>query len=129
MRTSVLAAIVAFVGLLSTGALVHSYQTFDAEPQKFSKEAWHQHRIDVESSNDPGCVLGGFTQDILNKESLKAKTEQYVLDQLGPPSRREASNLVYFIGQCHGWGWEHSELVVRVSEAGAVLGAETRVGR
>ena len=129
MRASVLAAIVGFAVLISTGAMVHSYQSFAAEPQAFSKEAWQRQRVDVESSNDPGCVLGGLTQDILIKGRLKAKSEQYVLDQLGPPDRREASNLVYFIGQCHGWGWDHSELIVRLSAAGVVLGVEPRASR
>jgi hypothetical protein len=126
MRSIVVAAIIGSACLISTGAVVHSFESLIAEPQAFSKEAWQRHRLDIESSNDPGCVLGGLTQDILNKERLSGKSKQYVLDQLGPPDRREASSLVYSIGQCHGWGWHHSELVVRLSATGFVRGAEPR---
>lgn len=121
---------ITFVGLClagATAAAVHSFGSFAAEPASFSKEAWHQLRAEVESSADPGCVLGPLAQDLVRSGHLNQKSRRHVVEQLGEPSKQQGTDLVYAIGQCHGWGWHHSELVVQFSEDGAVVGAEPRL--
>jgi hypothetical protein len=122
--------VLTLVGICAAGAaaaVVHSFNSFSAEPVAFSKEGWHRLRADVESSADPGCVLGPLAQDLVQSGHLSRRSGQYVVEQLGQPSKRQGSELVYSLGQCHGWGWHHSELVVRLSEQGTVVSAEPRL--
>jgi hypothetical protein len=120
-------AIVFGIGVTAVaGAFVHSCASFDAEPVGFGRDAWHKLRPEVELSADPGCVLGALAKDLANSGHLNQKSEQYVLEELGQPTKRQGMELVYAVGQCHGWDWRHSELVLQLSSSGTVLKTEIR---
>ena len=124
-----LAYVVTAIGLCTAvvaAAVVLSFYSFSAEPVVFSKEAWHRLRPDLESSADPGCTLGPLAQGLMRSGQMNQKSEQYVLEQLGQPSKRQNLDLIYAVGQCHGWGWHPSELVLHLSENRKVVKVEPR---
>ncbi len=129
VRYHYIAILVALGIVASAGSLVHSFNSFDAEPVAFRPDDWRKLQPDVESSNDPGCVLGGIANGLANSGLLNQKQEQFVIEQIGQPSRREGNRLVYAVGQCHGWGWHHSELVVHLSAEGTVLKTDFRASK
>lgn len=126
MRLATVSTLIGLGALIAIVTLLYSFQALQADPQVFSRDKWSLLRDSIESDNDPGCVLGGPTKELLNRRSLNGKSKQYVVDQLGVPNREDATSLVYFIGQCHGWGWHHSELVISLAETGVVTHAESR---
>ena len=126
MRLIRLAAIAAAVLVAVSAAFVWSFNSFGAERSHFSVQAWKQKRIDAYASNDPGCVLGGLAEDIIRKGLMNNQPKPTVVAQLGEPDEEHAALIVYAVGQCHGWGWHQSELVLRLSAGGTVSEAELR---
>lgn len=126
MRTHHTAILVCFGIALCAGSLVHSFNSFAAHPVAFTQDAWRKLRPDVESSADPGCVLGGLAKGLKESGLLDGKQENFVIEQIGYPSSRSGNELVYAVGQCHNWGWHHSEVVVQLSAKGTVRGIKFR---
>ena len=129
MRAHYIATIVVIGVVSCTGGLVHSFNSFDAKPVAFTTDAWRKLQPDVESSNDPGCVLGGLANGLSESGLLTQKHEYFVFEQIGKPTRRDGNELVYAVGQCHGWGWHHSELVVHLSTVHTVLRIDFRASK
>ena len=110
----------------AVGAVVQDYESFEGKPSVFSQDSWNDLRPILELSADPGCVLGGLAQDLAITGRFNQKPEQLVLQTLGRPDRRLDTELVYAVGQCHGWGWRHSELVLQLSAEATVSRVELR---
>ena len=129
MRASYIAILVVLGVSSCAGGLVHSFNSFDAKPVAFTQDAWRKLQPDVESSNDPGCVLGGLAYGLKESRLLAQRQERFVFEQIGQPTKREGDDLVYSVGQCHGWGWHHSELVVQLSAERTVQKVYLRASR
>ncbi len=54
--------------------------------------------------------------DLIESKRLAGATVPQVRELLGTPDGQEAE-WVYALGQCSGFGWEHSELAVRFDSA------------
>ena len=126
MRTALLASLAGLSVVVAAGTVANSFSAFDAQRQAFSPEAWHELQPLMDQTADPGCVLGAMTQDLIQSGQLLGTTTTKALQLLGVPNSRSASGLVYAIGQCHGWGWHHSELVLAVSPQSVITGASVR---
>jgi hypothetical protein len=126
MRGAFLASLAGLSVVFAAGAVAHSFSAFDAQRQAFSRETWHELKPLMEQTADPGCILGPMTQDLIQSGQLLGTTATKALQLLGAPSSQSASGLVYAIGQCHGWGWYHSELVLAVSPQSAITGLSVR---
>jgi hypothetical protein len=62
--------------------------------------------------------------DLLQRSVLISKGSGEIIGLLGEPSeRRDRGEWVYSLGQCSGFGWEHSELRVRFASGGTVKNA------
>jgi hypothetical protein len=108
---------------------MHSFDSFSAEPEPFSTDAWRELRPVLDSSNDPGCVLGPLASGLVNAKVLYGKPATFVVAQLGEPTKRSNGEFVYSVGQCHGWGWHDSELVVYLSGQNMVTEVRTRAAQ
>jgi hypothetical protein len=126
MRANVVAAVLGLGALAVTAALIHSFNSFEAKRQAFVPEQWHAQRHSVAESGDPGCILGPMTSDLLQTGQLRGLSKTQVLQLLGPPDSKSSATLSYAIGQCHGWGWHHSELVLALSGAEVVSDVAVR---
>jgi hypothetical protein len=123
-------AILVGLGIAScAGSAVHSFNSFDADPIDFTPDAWRKSQSYVESIGDPGCVLGGLAIGLKESGLLIHKQVPFVISQLGQPNQRSTHELVYAVGQCHGWGWHNSELVVHLSTEGTVQSIDFRASR
>ena len=61
--------------------------------------------------------------DVLQKRLLNGKSRPEVLELLGPLHTGRDFEFVYDVGQCSGFGWEHSQLLVRFGQDGKVRDA------
>jgi hypothetical protein len=96
--------------------LLYAWRSFYSvtELQKpFDRSTWlrAQH---LDNSADPGCYRGGMALDLVRAERLIAKDSQFVEHLLGEPAARSAQEWRYPIGQCTGFGWNHTELRVHL---------------
>jgi hypothetical protein len=126
MRAAPIAAIAGLSAVFAAGAVINSFGAFEAERHVFTQEAWREYKPVMEQTADPGCILGPMAQNLIHTRKLLGSTATDARKLLGEPSRQSASALVYAIGQCHGWGWHHSELVLTVSSAQVITGASVR---
>ena len=106
--------------------MFQSFGAFDAERQMFTPETWRKHRMVIEETADPGCILGPMAQDLIQAPHLLGSSATDVRKLLGEPSAQSTSALVYAIGQCHGWGWHHSELVLSMTSGEVITEASVR---
>ncbi|MFY7939710.1 MAG: hypothetical protein ACOVOX_02265 [Burkholderiaceae bacterium] len=123
---TVVAAVLGLVALAITAALIHSFNGFEAKRLAFVPEQWNAQRHSIAGSGDPGCILGPMTSDLLQSGQLRGLNKAQVLQLLGPPDSESSTAVAYAIGQCHGWGWHHSELVLTLSAAEIVSGVDVR---
>ena len=94
----------------------HRQPTHPAEP--FDARAWQAAAPVYQASADPGCVRGGMAQDLIERGTLRGLAPAAVLDLLGRPERQSGPAWAYELGQCSGWGWSDSELLVEFDASG-----------
>jgi hypothetical protein len=126
MRGSLIVGLVCIAAVCAAAFLFHSFSAFEAEHRSFSQEEWQREKTTLELSADPGCTLGPMTQDLLQSGRLQGAKREQVVQLLGQPRSQTGDLLIYPIGQCHGWGWHHSELVLVLSPSKAVRRVEVR---
>jgi len=118
-------------GILLLGGiawLVTAWHTLDAAPAPFDTNEWRsQSALALEA--DPGCVRGPMAAGLIAHEALLRKTRSEVEAALGHADRRTADTLVYALGQCHGMGWLHSELVIALDANDQVSSLHARQSR
>jgi hypothetical protein len=118
-------------GILLLGGLawlVTAWHTLDAAPAPFDANEWRSRRA-LALEADPGCLRGAMAAGLMANEALLSKTRSEVEAILGQSDRRTADTLVYALGQCHGMGWLHSELVIAFDAKDQVAGARARQSR
>lgn len=115
MRTQCIAILICLGITAGVGSLAYSFNSFNASSEEFTQAGWQKLQPQIGSSSDPGCVLGGLANGLKGSGLLNHKTERFVIEQIGPPVKRSGNELIYPLGQCHGWGWHHSELAVQLS--------------
>lgn len=108
-----LAGVVIAVAALFSFA--YSLYLLDARRVSFEGAVW-QTSAALAREPDPGCIRGGMAADLVATEALVGMQQEQVLLRLGEPDRATPDELIYALGQCHGAGWWHSELVVVMSE-------------
>ena len=127
MRRRVLQAALIALVIAATALCLFAYfeSEFVARPEAFSSSTWKQ-RSDLATEIDPGCVRGGMAESLVHSEALMNLSEASVQAMLGEPARRGNRSSYYPLGQCHGFGFSHSELVVSYSSSGTVQRTELR---
>ncbi|QPF73179.1 hypothetical protein G8A07_09755 [Roseateles sp. DAIF2] len=118
--------LVTLCAALVVGVIAYDISAFDAQRAAFSSSAWRELRPALAETADPGCVLGPMARDLMDSGELNGKAAGQVIQLLGEPDGREGIALIYGIGQCHGWGWHHSELVLAGSAAGRIADVTVR---
>ncbi|MFN7569841.1 MAG: hypothetical protein ACK5TK_00080 [Betaproteobacteria bacterium] len=118
-------ALAATLFLLGFAALVHHYFAPGAERTAFNRDAWLAVRH-LEGVGDPGCYRGGMALDLVKSGQLIGKGLAEVEATLGAPTSRTPTSWRYALGQCTGFGWEHSLLVVRFGSSPSVTEAHIR---
>lgn len=96
----------------------------EAERTKFIPTEWKERASFYAYSNDPGCVRGDMALDIVSTDILIGKTVTETKSLLGEPNKSNADALHYELGQCSGFGWYESELVVVLSKSQRVSKAK-----
>lgn len=94
--------------------------TVSAEP--FDPATWVASSELADGLGDPGCVRGGMALDLIDRERLMGMTAEEVSALLRTPMRC-GPEWAYALGQCSGYGWHDSRLVVRFSLANRVTAA------
>jgi len=113
-----------------TGVAWISYALYalGVEPVAFDSASWSAKR-ELANDMDPGCVRGGMAATLISDGRLLGRTHEQAVSVLGRPDRLSAEGVIYALGQCHGLGWWHSELVVSIDGAGKVARLQARVSR
>lgn len=94
--------------------------TVEAEP--FSRDIWLQAADVAGAIGDPGCVRGAMALDLLNSKRLTGLSKVKVEHLLGKPAEF-GDGWSYSLGQCSGFGWSHSVLVLQFGVPDNVVSA------
>lgn len=108
---------------LITMAAAYGFWAFNqpSHPSEtFSAAEWAKRRDIYSVSADPGCVRGGMALDLMNRQLLAGLQDTQVATLLGAPDDQSHRSWRYELGQCSGFGWHSSQLVVTLSTAGSV---------
>jgi hypothetical protein len=62
--------------------------------------------------------------DLLERGTLQNLSKKSVVEMLGEPNSEHGLTYHYALGQCSGWGWQHSNLTLNFSYAGTVIRAD-----
>lgn len=89
-------------------------------PEAFVADEWRERLNVIANSNDPGCVRGGMALDLIDRELLDKLQAIQVATLLGPPDQQSNSSWGYELGQCSGFGWHNSRLLVKLGSTGLV---------
>jgi hypothetical protein len=107
------------VVLATTAALLWVYRQPTHPPETFDAQGWKAAVPVYGASADPGCVRGGMAQDLIDRQLLVGKSAAQVRELLGEPDgRRSATAWTYELGQCSGWGWSDSVLLLEFDAGG-----------
>lgn len=117
-----LLAAAACIGALVWMAVTYSSPSCAREP--FDQGRWLNSALSLAASNDPGCVRGGMAVDLLDRGALQNLSKRSVVELLGEPNSQHDTTYRYELGQCSGWGWQHSSLTLSFSSAGTVVRAD-----
>jgi hypothetical protein len=71
----------------------------------------------LNTSADPGCYRGGMALDLVRSERLIGKHSQYAEHLLGTPASKSPIFWRYPIGQCTGFGWHNTDLILHLDSA------------
>ena len=97
------------------------FQGFNAKPAAFDQVQWMQGRDVVKKVFDPGCVLGGMALDLQKTNRLLQMPYPQLFDLIGAPDSSEGKAFLWEVGQCHGGGWNHSQLKIILDTSGRVM--------
>ena len=119
IKASVLVA-GAFLCLIALGAWSVSRPSVAAEP--FSRPIWLHAAALASDVGDQGCIRGAMALDLVETKRAVGLAMADVAALLGTPARH-GPEWSYALGQCSGFGWSHSALVVRFDGGGRSLEA------
>ncbi len=109
-----LVALVVFIILLFIANMIWAYYfEVSAVRERFNSAAWIKQENPYSESFDPGCVRGGMALDLIKTDLIINHNAEQVVALLGKPKASEKSDFSYALGQCSGFGWLNSILVVK----------------
>jgi hypothetical protein len=117
-RVASFVAVLALLGLSVAIWLFRDFRQPSQAAQTFDGAVWRSAAPVYGASNDPGCVRGGMAQDLIQRQLLVGKSVPQVLELMGQPERRDTGVWAYELGQCSGWGWSDSELLLEFDAGG-----------
>lgn len=123
IRHITITTVIAIIALGCALAWSYNFGT-EAERTAFIPAKWKERANIYAYSNDPGCIRGDMALDIVATDMLIGKTVTDTTVLLGEPNKSSADALFYELGQCSGFGWYESELVVTLSKSQLVSKAK-----
>jgi hypothetical protein len=113
-RVLFLALAIGTSGLLANGWW--SFHSVTEAQRTFDRATWLAAPT-LDASADPGCYRGGMALDLVRSERLIGKHSQYAEHLLGAPEGKNPHVWRYPIGQCTGFGWHNTDLLLHLDSA------------
>lgn len=104
--------------VVAGGWVAWSYNQPSVGAAPFQRASWISGAGVLQSVGDPGCVRGAMALDLVDSNRLLGLSGEELTALLGPATDRGA-DWMYPLGQCSGFGWEDSALMIK-------LGSEKR---
>lgn len=108
--------------VVTGGWLVWSYNQPSVSAQSFQRASWLSGASVLATVGDPGCVRGAMALDLINSNRLIGMSTQELLALLGRASDK-GPDWMYPLGQCSGFGWEDSALLITLGSEKKVVSA------
>lgn len=105
--------------VVAGGWLAWSYNQPSVSAQPFQRASWLSGAGVLQGVGDPGCVRGAMALDLVDSNRLIGLSAEELTALLGPVTDNTA-DWAYPLGQCSGFGWEDSALMIK-------LGSEQKV--
>ena len=109
-----LVALIIFIILLFIASMTWAYYfEVSAVRGRFNSAAWIKQGNPYSESFDPGCVRGGMALDLIKTDLIINHNTEQGVALLCKPQAITKSDFSYALGQCSGFGWLNSILVVK----------------
>lgn len=108
--------------VVAAGWLAWSYHQPSVSAQAFQRATWLSGSGVLKSVGDPGCVRGAMALDLVNSKRLIGMNAEGLTALLGPATEKEP-DWIYPLGQCSGFGWQNSSLVIKLGSDMKVISA------
>ena len=123
-KTSLLLLVLCIV---AGGWLAWSYNQPSVNAQSFQRASWLDGSAVLASVGDPGCVRGAMALDLIHSNRLIGMNSDELTLLLGPSiEKRRGFDWMYPLGQCSGFGWEDSALMIQLGGERKVTSARFR---
>lgn len=109
-----------FIG--AGGWLRWTYGQPSVDARSFQASSWLSAAAELEVPGDPGCVRGAMALDLIDSKRLIGMKYNEVNALLGP-AIKNGGRWTYRLGQCSGFGWEDSALLVDFDNQSSVISA------
>lgn len=104
--------------VVAGGGVAWSYKQPSVSAAPFQRASWISGAGVLRNVGDPGCVRGAMALDLVDSNRLLGLSGEELTALLGPATYR-GNDWMYPLGQCSGFGWEDSALMIK-------LGSERR---
>lgn len=123
MRTPIKVAL-SLLGVAMAGGtwMVWSFYQPIVSAQTFDRAVWLAGAELTDGTGDPGCVRGGMGLNLIATRRLEGMTADEISALLGP-RMIHVTEWTYALGQCSGYGWHDSGLVIRFGPDGRAIAA------
>lgn len=108
------------LSIVAGGWLAWSYNQPSVNAQPFQRALWLNSSSILESVGDPGCVRGAMALDLIHSKRLVGMNPEELIALLGPAAEKGA-DWMYPLGQCSGFGWENSAMMIRIGSERKVI--------
>ena len=108
--------------VVAGGGLMWSYNQPSVSAKPFQRASWLSGADVLKSVGDPGCVRGAMALELIDSNRLIGMTPEELSALLGPANEK-GTDQMYPLGQCSGFGWEDSALVIKLDSEKKVVTA------
>jgi hypothetical protein len=108
--------------IVTGGWLTWDYNQPSVDAQTFQQASWLSGAGVLEGIGGPGCVRGAMALDLIDSNRLIGMNSEEVRTLLGPSIEKGAA-WVYPLGQCSGFGFEDSALMIQFGGERNVISA------
>lgn len=108
--------------VVAGGWLAWSYNQPSVSAQPFQRASWLSGSSVLESVGDPGCVRGAMALELIDSNRLTGMNSEELTALLGPATEK-GTDWIYPLGQCSGFGWEDSALMINLGSEKKVISA------
>lgn len=108
--------------VVAGGWLVWSYNQPSVNVQLFQRASWLSGAAVLQSVGDPGCVRGAMALEFIDSNRLIGMTPAELSALLGPENEKGTA-WMFPLGQCSGFGWQDSALVIKLGSEKKVVSA------